>query len=100
MLAGLSGWHAGTAQVVLLGERESQDTMALHAEVARHYLPFAVVVPVEPGERQSRLATLMPFIGPMRMQDGRATAFVCRNFACRAPVSTPEALSRELEERR
>jgi hypothetical protein len=84
---------------VVLGAREGRDTATLQAEIARHYLPFAIVIPVEPGERQARLASLMPFIAPMRMQDGKATAFVCRNFACRAPVSTPEALASQLEER-
>jgi uncharacterized protein len=57
------------------------------------------VIPVQPGERQARLSTLMPFIGPMRAVDGRATAFVCRNFVCQAPVSTPEALGTQLEAR-
>jgi uncharacterized protein YyaL (SSP411 family) len=99
MLAGLATWHATTSQVVVLGAREGRDTATLQAEIARHYLPFAIVIPVEPGERQARLASLMPFIAPMRMQDGKATAFVCRNFACRAPVSTPEALASQLEER-
>jgi uncharacterized protein len=99
MLAGLASWHAGAMQVVVLGQPGAEDTRALHAEIARHYLPFAVVIPVQPGERQAQLATLMPFIGPMNAQDGRATAFVCRNFACLAPVSTPEALASQLEER-
>ncbi|PYR94520.1 MAG: thioredoxin domain-containing protein [Acidobacteria bacterium] len=98
MLAGLSTWHAAASQVVVLGERDGQDTTALKAEISRHYLPFAVVIPVDPGEQQARLATLMPFIGAMRMQDGGAAAFVCRNFACKAPVSTPETLGSQLEE--
>jgi len=99
MLAGLSSWHATTSQVVVLGEHEGQDTATLKAEVARHYLPFAVVIPVAPGEQQARVAALMPFIAPMRMHDGAATAFVCRNFTCLAPVTTPDALAPQLEER-
>jgi hypothetical protein len=99
MLAGLSTWHAVTSQVVVLGPRERDDTLRLHAEIARHYLPFAVVIPVEPGERQARLASLMPFIEPMRMLDESATAFVCRDFACRAPVTTAEDLATDLEQR-
>jgi len=99
MLAGLSSWHATTSQVVVLGERERPDTATLKAEVARHYLPFAVVIPVAPGEQQARVAALMPFIAPMRMHDGAATAFVCRNFTCLAPVTTPDALAPQLEER-
>jgi uncharacterized protein len=99
MLAGLASWHAQRSQVVVVGEPGREDAAALFAEIARHYLPFAVLIPVEPGERQTRLAKSMPFIAAMHTQDGRATAFVCRDFACRAPVSTPEALSSQLEER-
>jgi len=39
----------------------------------------------------------MPFIGPMQQQDNRATAFVCRDFACREPVTTPDALAAQLQ---
>jgi uncharacterized protein len=28
----------------------------------------------------------------MRMVDGRATAYVCRDFVCAAPATDPEAL--------
>jgi uncharacterized protein YyaL (SSP411 family) len=32
------------------------------------------------------------------MLDGRATAYVCRNFACRLPVSDADALRAQLVE--
>jgi uncharacterized protein YyaL (SSP411 family) len=32
------------------------------------------------------------------MIDGRPTAFVCREFACRLPVTDPEALRGQLRE--
>jgi uncharacterized protein len=95
MLAGLSTFHAGATQVVLLGSQE--EGRPLQAETARHYLPFALVVPVAPGGAQEALAAAMPFVGPMRQKDGRATAFVCRDFACREPVTTAEALAAELQ---
>jgi len=43
------------------------------------------------------LSETMPFIGPMQQQDNRATAFVCRDFACREPVTTPDALAAQLQ---
>jgi uncharacterized protein len=97
MLAGLSTWHAGAAQIVILGD--DTDAAPLRAEAARHYLPFALIipVPVTPGERQRAVGQAMPFIAPMRPKDGRATAFVCRDFACREPVTTAEALAAQLQ---
>jgi uncharacterized protein YyaL (SSP411 family) len=32
----------------------------------------------------------------MRMKDGRPTAFVCRDFTCREPVTAVEALTAQL----
>ena len=52
MLCALSGWHAGYSQVVVVGPLER--AMPLRQELARHYLPFAVVIPVVPGSAQER----------------------------------------------
>jgi uncharacterized protein YyaL (SSP411 family) len=95
MLAGLSTWHAGATQIVVLGAEE--DARPLRSEVARHYLPFAVMVPLVPGDAQTALSGMLPFIGPMAPRDGRATAFVCRDFACREPVTTADALAAQLQ---
>jgi uncharacterized protein YyaL (SSP411 family) len=92
MLAGLSSWHAGAMQVVVLGD----ETRDLKKEIARHYLPFAVIVPVHPGQQQQALASALPFIGAMRPLGGAATAFVCRDFACREPVADAGALADQL----
>jgi uncharacterized protein YyaL (SSP411 family) len=103
MLAALSAWHAGATQIVIVGERDR--AVSLREEVARHYLPFAIVVPVEPGERQRAIAALMPFVGPMQADPvtdtvtDTATAYVCRDFACQAPVSDPRALGVQLAAR-
>jgi uncharacterized protein YyaL (SSP411 family) len=92
MLAGLSTWHAGAMQVVLVGEGGA----GLKTEVARHYLPFAVLIPVRPGPQQETLARILPFIAAMRPLAGAPTAFVCRDFACREPVSDSHALAEQL----
>jgi uncharacterized protein YyaL (SSP411 family) len=94
MCAGLSTWHAGGSQIVVLGGGEQ--TLPLRREIARRYLPFAIVVPVHPGEQQQRLSRMLPFIAAMQPIEGGATAFVCRDFACQAPVASAEALAAQL----
>jgi uncharacterized protein YyaL (SSP411 family) len=95
MLAALSAWHADHTQVVIVGDR-GEATRALHLGLARHYLPFSVTVFVEPGDSQAAIAVRLPFVGSMTLRDGRATAYVCRDFACRQPVTDPAALAAEL----
>jgi uncharacterized protein YyaL (SSP411 family) len=96
MLAGLSAWHADRSQMVIVGPAGRDDTVALQREVARRYRPFAVVVPVSPGPAQEAVSSLMPFVAPMRMRDGMATAYVCRAFTCREPVTDTVALAAQL----
>ncbi|WP_291984931.1 thioredoxin domain-containing protein [Luteitalea sp.] len=96
MLAGLTTYHAGLRQVVIVGVPDHPDTQALHAVVARQYLPFTIVVPVTPGHAQARLAHLLPFLETLTLRDQRATAYVCEGFTCQAPTTDPETLARQL----
>ena len=79
LLAAVDQRRAGTTEIVVTGNRPD----LVHAARQR-YLPNAVTVW---GER---------FDSPL--WEGRADglAYVCRHYACRAPVDSPEALVAEL----
>ena len=93
MLCALSAWHAGHSQIVIAGDADG--ARALKEETARHYLPFAIVIPIAPGASRDRLSKLLPFTASMA-SDGAAAAYVCRDFACRQPSATAEGLRQEL----
>ncbi|MBI3049088.1 MAG: thioredoxin domain-containing protein [Acidobacteria bacterium] len=97
MLAALSTYYAGMPQIVLVGEREAPDTQALAAVVRQHYLPTAVVVPVT-GAHQQVLARLLPWTAALTARGGQATAYVCGDFACHAPTTSPDDLDAQLRE--
>jgi uncharacterized protein len=81
-------------EIAIVGDPAAEDARALLAEVRRRYLPNSVVVLGRPGdEAASRLAPLLAGRG---REDGRATAYVCRDYACRLPVTDPAALSAQL----
>jgi hypothetical protein len=63
--------------------------------VATRYLPFAVSLRLT-REQQGTLAALLPIVGEMKPVNGAAAAYLCRNFACRAPVTSAEDLEKEL----
>jgi uncharacterized protein YyaL (SSP411 family) len=96
MISNLSAWHAGISQIVIVGPRDREDTRALRRALASRHLPFAIVIPVEPGEPQARLARLLPWIAPMTMREDKATAYVCRHFACEQPVTSVADLTARL----
>ena len=95
MLAALSTYHAGMPQIVIVGGREAADSAALTAAVREKYLPTAVFVPVGASTRGA-LAGLLPWIAAMPARDGRATAYVCRDFACQQPTTSAEELRSQL----
>ncbi|HEX7077998.1 MAG TPA: thioredoxin domain-containing protein [Candidatus Eisenbacteria bacterium] len=81
-----------TREIVVAGEAEAPDTRALLAEARRHYLPRTVLLLREPGERGEALARLAPFTAAQATAGGKAAAYVCENFACKAPVTDAAAL--------
>ncbi|MEW6225914.1 MAG: thioredoxin domain-containing protein [Chloroflexota bacterium] len=79
--------HAGITEVAIIGDATDEETQRLLDVAGRGYHPFRVVASA-PAPDASAVALLH---GRFALR-GRATAFVCRNFACRQPVHEPEAL--------
>jgi uncharacterized protein YyaL (SSP411 family) len=102
MMAALSAYHAGLSQIVIAGDPADAGTQALAGVVRSKYLPFAVTVPLTIGAAQesgspdagSGIARLLPWTAAMARE--RPTAYVCRDFACQAPASTPGELAAQL----
>ena len=95
MLAALSTYHSGLPQVVIVGDPASDETKALVDVVRRRYAPTAITVPVNPATRDA-VDRLLPWMAAMKERNGRATAYVCRDFSCQAPTSDAEELDRQL----
>jgi uncharacterized protein len=89
MLSALSTYHAGMPQLVLVGEEPG--ARALLDVVRDRYHPTAVVIRVDPA-RADAIGRLLPWTSAMTMREGRPTAYLCRDFACEAPVTGPDAL--------
>ena len=88
MAAALATALSAGEQIVIVGTPGAPDTEAMWRAVHRAYRPFSVVVRVDPT-RQHELAVHMPWVAAMSMVGSRATAYVCRHFACEAPTTDP-----------
>jgi hypothetical protein len=83
-------------QVVLVGERGREDFQALAAVLAERLGPRRVLLAVTDETERRWFAAQSPWMAGMRAVEGRATAYVCENFACQAPVADAADLRRLL----
>jgi uncharacterized protein YyaL (SSP411 family) len=82
----------GAVEVALAGEPGEAGFRALEREVARHYLPALVLAGGVPA-RDGAIALMEG----RSMREGRATAYVCRQYACDEPTTEAALLGRQLE---
>ena len=93
-LAGVEFALEGPVEIAIVGDPADKRTQALLREVRNTYLPNHVVMLLDPAHRDrsppSPLLTARPLV------DGQPAAYVCRNYACQRPVTTPEELRAQL----
>ena len=90
MLTGIDAWHDGFAEIAILGPLADPGTKALVRTVYRGYLPNKIVVRAEAADQG------LPLLAGRTLVDGRPTAYVCRNYTCQKPVTSPDELAEQL----
>ncbi|MBA3833166.1 MAG: thioredoxin domain-containing protein [Chthoniobacterales bacterium] len=96
MLVALNFSLTKPKQIVIAGEKEGAGTRALLAEVRRHFLPDTILLLVDGAEGQKFLGERLAEVRAMQPVDGKAAAYVCENFTCKAPVTSPDELRKLL----
>ena len=82
----------GIVELAIVGDPDDPATRAL-VDVARSQARQDLVVAVAADPSTS----VVPLLAGRVAIDGRPTAYVCRNFACRLPVTDPAALLDQLD---
>ena len=86
---------ASVVEIALVGDPDASETAALVATVRAGFRPNQVVAL---SDRGSVPASAIALLHDRPALDGRATAYVCRGFACRRPVIHPDELAAQLLE--
>ena len=75
-------------EIAIIGDPDAADTQALLSVVRDGYRPFQVVALGAPSDQPPAV----PLLQDRGLVDGGAAVYVCRNYVCQAPVTTPQAL--------
>jgi len=90
MLVALDFILGPVQQIVISGTGDG--AAALIEEVHRHFLPNKILLRADGSEGQRYLEETLEALRGMKPIDGQPAAYVCENFTCKAPVTSPEAL--------
>ena len=75
-------------EVVIVGEDGASDTQAMVRALRRSFTPNKVVLFRPPGD-SPEIAALAEFTRYQHRLDGKATAYVCQDYACERPTTDP-----------
>ena len=89
-LAVAEAWLAGPAEIAVVGSPADERTRALHETALRAATPGAVLALGDGTD------AAVPLLAGRGLVDGAPAAYVCRQFTCQAPVTTPEQLRKAL----
>ncbi|HVM62187.1 MAG TPA: thioredoxin domain-containing protein [Verrucomicrobiae bacterium] len=87
MACALDFYLSKPKQIVIAGKPGTADAEAMLRAVRERYLPNAIVILADGAESQKMLTKLLPFLESIKPIDGKATAYVCVNYACQLPTS-------------
>jgi len=84
---------SGPAEIAIVGPPDDGRTVALHRTALLAAPPGAVIAL---GNGDGNGSGTVPLLTGREVVDGAPAAYVCREFACRMPVTDPERLRAEL----
>lgn len=85
-------------EVVIAGHSTASDTREMAQVLRKEFAPNKVVLFRPAEEEQPEISDLAPFTLFQVSIDGKATAYVCRDYACELPVTDSEAMLRLLRD--
>ncbi len=92
MMVALDFSLAKPKQIVIAGKPNSADTRAMLDAVCENFIPDKILLLADGGSGQAFLGRHLEFIQDVKMQGGKATAFVCEDYVCQLPTTDVQVL--------
>jgi uncharacterized protein YyaL (SSP411 family) len=87
-----------SAEVIVTGDPGREDTLTMLSALRRSYSPNMVAVFIPSTIQDPEITALIPYARDIRTFEGKATAYVCKDFICRAPTTVPEEMLGAIED--
>jgi uncharacterized protein YyaL (SSP411 family) len=84
-------------QIIVVGSPDSDDTRAMVQAIYRRFLPHRILLLLDPEQVDFGSTKAAEFYRSLEALDGKATAYVCEDYACRLPTHDVAQLERFLD---
>lgn len=85
-LSALLFYQNGGGEIVIVGEDDQVGTEKMLETLRESFTPFTVVHLKREREAE-KLSQLVPFVADQKQIEKSATAYICEDFACQAPIT-------------
>ncbi|MDZ7343594.1 MAG: thioredoxin domain-containing protein, partial [candidate division KSB1 bacterium] len=87
-------------QIIIAGKPEAPDTRAMLRAMHDRFIPNKILLLADQSAGQAYLRRRLPLIDSLIMIDGKATAYICENYACQLPTTDIRVMATLLEKER
>ena len=79
-------------EIVIVGDPQARDTKDMLDALRRHFIPNKVVLLKPDDQKSPDIIRLAEFTKDQSSIDGKATAYVCLDYACKLPTTDTEKM--------
>jgi uncharacterized protein len=97
MLANIDYLLGTSYEIVVSGNKDAKDTKEMISELNKRFIPNKVVILNPVDEHDSDILNIAPYTKDQKAIDGKATAFVCKNFSCGTPTTSITEMLKSFE---
>jgi uncharacterized protein YyaL (SSP411 family) len=90
-LMGLDFLIGPSYEVIIAGEKESQDTKKILRIIYDNFIPNRILL-----LKTNELEKIAEYVKNYQKIDGKSTVYICRNYSCELPTTDPEKILRML----
>ncbi|MFQ5688224.1 MAG: thioredoxin domain-containing protein [Candidatus Scalindua sp.] len=92
MMVGLGFGIGPSYEIVIVGNPQAKDTKEMLGSLRKHFIPNKVVLLRPSDQEEPDIIRLAKFTEYQSSLDGKATAYVCLDYACKMPTTDTEEM--------
>jgi hypothetical protein len=89
--------YSNSSEIVMVGKRNDIDIKKMIDKINSNFLPYTVFILKDEEAQDLSLTHVIPSTKEQHMVEGKASAYICANHACKPPINEFHAFEQNIE---